>query len=293
MSKYPAIPEPQLTLESLRESVLSLKEMVENIVGTRGPADTTLASATQVDQQLVALDVSLREAISQAVSGAGSVTDVTATAPLASTGGATPDISLSGPVSAAQGGTGRDTLTVNSLLAGDGVDPVALIAPGASGNVLTSNGTAWASAAPPPPAWTLLVKSSDQAITSNATTPVVVTGLEVPMAANKNYLMRGVVIAHHSSGGVVIRFNGPGTPTQANATAYTSTYTLNSISGLYLSQIFGTSLTASQSWMIPINFMIRNGSTAGDLVLEFRQNSSSANPTTIRAGSWIEWTEVA
>jgi hypothetical protein len=51
-------------------------------------------------------------------------------------------------VTAAQGGTGLTTLTANNLLVGNGTGNVTFIAPGTSGNVLTSNGTTWSSAAP-------------------------------------------------------------------------------------------------------------------------------------------------
>ncbi len=47
-----------------------------------------------------------------------------------------------------QGGTGATTLTANNLIVGAGTSPVTFIAPGTSGNVLTSNGTVWASAPP-------------------------------------------------------------------------------------------------------------------------------------------------
>ena len=56
--------------------------------------------------------------------------------------------SFSGTLGAANGGTGLATLTANSLLAGNGTSAVNLIAPGTSGNVLTSNGTSWVSSAP-------------------------------------------------------------------------------------------------------------------------------------------------
>ena len=55
--------------------------------------------------------------------------------------GRTPNISV------AQGGTGVATLTANSLLLGAGTSDVTFAAPGTSGNVLSSNGTVWASAA--------------------------------------------------------------------------------------------------------------------------------------------------
>ena len=45
------------------------------------------------------------------------------------------------------GGTGLASLTSNSVVLGNGSNPVQLIAPGNSGNVLTSNGTTWTSSA--------------------------------------------------------------------------------------------------------------------------------------------------
>ena len=48
----------------------------------------------------------------------------------------------------ADGGTGRSTLTANYALLGDGTSAVQMIAPGTSGNLLTSNGSTWASTAP-------------------------------------------------------------------------------------------------------------------------------------------------
>jgi hypothetical protein len=44
------------------------------------------------------------------------------------------------------GGTGLASLTSNSVVLGNGTNAVQLIAPGASGNVLTSDGTTWQSA---------------------------------------------------------------------------------------------------------------------------------------------------
>jgi hypothetical protein len=46
------------------------------------------------------------------------------------------------------GGTGLETLTADSVVIGNGTDAVTFVAPGASGNVLTSNGSAWTSALP-------------------------------------------------------------------------------------------------------------------------------------------------
>jgi hypothetical protein len=53
------------------------------------------------------------------------------------------------PLPASQGGTGATTLTANNVLLGNGTNPVNFVAPGTNGNVLTSNGTTWASTALP------------------------------------------------------------------------------------------------------------------------------------------------
>jgi hypothetical protein len=55
---------------------------------------------------------------------------------------------LGTPLAVADGGTGASSLTANRVLLGNGTDPLQTVAPGTSGNVLTSNGTTWASTAP-------------------------------------------------------------------------------------------------------------------------------------------------
>lgn len=53
-----------------------------------------------------------------------------------------------GTLGVARGGTGANTLTANNVLLGNGTSALQTVAPGTSGNVLTSNGTTWTSAAP-------------------------------------------------------------------------------------------------------------------------------------------------
>ena len=66
--------------------------------------------------------------------------------------GANSDItSLTGLTTAltvAQGGTGAATHTANAVLIGEGASAISSVSPGSSGNVLTSDGTDWTSAAP-------------------------------------------------------------------------------------------------------------------------------------------------
>jgi len=51
-------------------------------------------------------------------------------------------------VTVAQGGTGAASLTANNVIIGNGTNAVQFVAPGTSGNLLTSNGTTWTSTAP-------------------------------------------------------------------------------------------------------------------------------------------------
>lgn len=65
-------------------------------------------------------------------------------------GGLTVDtLTLINGLGPASGGTGATSLAANNVILGNGVAPVQLVAPGSSGNLLTSDGTTWASASPP------------------------------------------------------------------------------------------------------------------------------------------------
>ena len=53
-----------------------------------------------------------------------------------------------GTLSVANGGTGATTLTANNVILGNGTSAPTFVAPGTSGNLLTSNGTTWQSTTP-------------------------------------------------------------------------------------------------------------------------------------------------
>lgn len=55
---------------------------------------------------------------------------------------------ISGNLTVAQGGTGTTSLAANNVILGNGTSAVQVVAPGPSGNVLTSNGTTWSSEPP-------------------------------------------------------------------------------------------------------------------------------------------------
>jgi hypothetical protein len=54
---------------------------------------------------------------------------------------------VTGTLPAANGGTGAATLTANAVLIGNGTSAVTAVAPGTTGNLLTSDGTSWVSTA--------------------------------------------------------------------------------------------------------------------------------------------------
>lgn len=58
------------------------------------------------------------------------------------------NINFTAGLGVANGGTGTTSLTANNVILGNGTSAVQFVAPGTSGNVLTSNGTTWTSSAP-------------------------------------------------------------------------------------------------------------------------------------------------
>ena len=77
-------------------------------------------------------------------------------------------------ISVANGGTGATTLTAENVILGDGTSAVKFVAPGTSGNLLTSNGTTWASTAPAGGGLSAATQAEMETATSNtvAVTPL-------------------------------------------------------------------------------------------------------------------------
>lgn len=76
----------------------------------------------------------------------------------------------------ADGGTGVSALTANNVILGNGTDPVQFVAPGTSGNVLTSDGTTWTSAATTASSLTLLATITTTSGTSQTSSTISLTG---------------------------------------------------------------------------------------------------------------------
>lgn len=74
------------------------------------------------------------------------------------------------------GGTGLSTLTANNVILGNGTSSPTFVAPGTSGNLLTSNGTTWTSAAPATSGTVTSVALTMPAIFSVAGSPITSSG---------------------------------------------------------------------------------------------------------------------
>lgn len=87
---------------------------------------------------------------------------------------------FSTPVTVSQGGTGQTSLTAENVLLGNGTGAVKFVAPGTTGNVLTSNGTVWLSQAPTSTTPSLIANgTSNVAIaTANGNITMVTAGTE-------------------------------------------------------------------------------------------------------------------
>jgi hypothetical protein len=127
------------------------------------------------------------------VGGTGTVNGITLTGTVTSSGNLTLGGTLSGvglttqvtgTLPVANGGTGATSLTANNVILGNGTSAVQVVAPGTTGNVLTSNGTTWTSAAAATGVTSLSVATSNgfAGTSSGGSTPILtmttsITGL--------------------------------------------------------------------------------------------------------------------
>ena len=124
-----------------------------NLTGTTGGTDRTLTVPDIEKTYIINNGCADAVAISNS---AGSTVSVPAgkTMWVYSTGSNVVDVTthltsltLGTDLAVADGGTGSSSLTANAVVLGNGTSAVQTVAPGTSGNVLTSNGTTWQSTA--------------------------------------------------------------------------------------------------------------------------------------------------
>ena len=110
--------------------------------GGAGAAPSTITTGTGVT---TALGVAVGSAGAFVVNGGALGTPSSGT--LTNATGLPLSTGVTGTLGVANGGTGSTTLTANNVLLGNGTSALQAVAPGTSGNVLTSNGTTWVSQA--------------------------------------------------------------------------------------------------------------------------------------------------
>jgi hypothetical protein len=166
------------------------------------------------------------------------------------------------------------------------------LAPGTSGNVLSTNGAganpSWVAQTPAyTPVWTDGVKSADQSRTSS-TVLTDATDMSFAVAANTYYDFQFTMLATGGSGGLSISVTCPASPGSF----------LFAPSGILGSTTSGGSIniftTPPSSWAVAVLVAgyLNNGSNAGTVQLQFAQQSSNATATILRKGSWLQYRTV-
>jgi hypothetical protein len=130
----------------------------------------------------------------------------------------------------ADGGTGTNTLTANNVILGNGTSAVAFVAPGSNGNLLTSNGTTWTSAAPPAGGVTSLNGQTGAITNTNAD---VIGSVCIAMTSGTATSIGGTTAAsalrgYNAGSGVQTNpgFNGTWRNTGSQATVSTNVHTI-------------------------------------------------------------------
>jgi hypothetical protein len=182
-------------------------------------------------------------------------------------------------VTVAQGGTGAATLTANAVLIGNGTSAVTAVAPSTAGNVLTSNGTTWASTAPSSPvsAPTAVgqIPFSTNGSTYTATqkitqgTSVAASGTAVNFTGIPSWAKRITMIFNglslNGSSTIMLQIGTGGTPTASGYTGVSNLLTIGSYVGpLYTTGfIIGAGSYSSDTYYgtATLNLMVSSSNT--------------------------------
>jgi hypothetical protein len=180
------------------------------------------------------------------------------------------------------------------LIGGTGADAFARIAVGTNGQVLTADsaaatGLAWATPATAPTIKSVR-KSSDQTVTSS-TTLVNDSQLKFAVAANETYIFEAWLYTYAADGtpDIKVTFTGP----SGSTVLWSSSQVIFNAGGATTLTVVSPGGTSADLFVdanlraIQLYGSVLNGATAGDLQFQFAQNTSSANGTSVKAGSYI------
>ena len=181
------------------------------------------------------------------------------------------------------------------LIAATAADTPARLAVGTNGQILTADSTAatglaWAAAPASGATVKSVRKSSDQTVTSS-TTLVNDSQLKFAVEASATYIFEAWLYTYAADGtpDIKVTFTGPAGSTVLWSSSQvifnaggSTTLTVVSAGGTAADLFVDSNLRAIQLYGT-----ILNSSTAGDLQFQFAQNTSSANGTSVKAGSYI------
>ncbi len=221
---------------------------------------TSLAVATYPSLAELAYVKGVTSAIQTQINakGTGTVTSVAATVPsvLSITGSpitttGTLAISYSGTaLPVANGGTSLTTLTANNVILGNGASAPTFVAPSTSGNLLTSNGTTWASTAPAASAISL---SND---TTTATNVYPTFASATTGTTSTVYTSNAKLLYKPSTGELSVTAPIASNGLVLNATTVATSYTIaagynaSSVGPITVSGGVAVTITSGQRWLV-------------------------------------------
>ena len=198
--------------------------------GTISGIVTAPTASAGTNTQQLATTAFVGTAVTNATGSLGTMSTQNANA-VAITGGSITGIT---DLAVADGGTGASTFTANSVVLGNGTSSLAgnMIAPGTTGNVLTSNGTTWASSTPSigvggaGTSWHNVSKSAGTPYTNSRSYPIQVSVMSnlVNNGCSCELVVDGVRVSYFGIAGYV------GTATVAGIVPAGSTYQINLVS---------------------------------------------------------------
>ena len=144
--------------------------------------------------------------------------------------------------------------------------------------------------------WTTVSKANDEARASTTTLTDDST-LAFPVQANKKYRFRAKIF-YDTPTAADFKFdvNGPASPTLVQIETKTIAPGATALSNIALKTAFAFSAvsvteTSGTNGMIEAEGIVHNGANAGTVAFRWAQNTSNGSNTTVRAGSYIEYSE--
>ena len=223
-------------------------------------------------------------------------------------------LTLGAALPVASGGTSLTTLTANNVMLGNGTSAPLFVAPSSSGNVLTSNGTTWASSTPATSgtvtsvsvvsanglAGTVATATTTPAITLSTSITGVLKGNGTAISAatsGTDYLAppSGTALLKANSGGALANatagtdYVAPGT-----ATTFTATQTFSgtsSVTAVVLNDVAEVATIAATAATGTINYDITTqavqyftSNASGNFTVNFRASSGTSLNTLMTTG---------